>query len=192
MGLLGFRRRQKDRGQPRSSPDGLRSMFGRVLDISLSGVRVALEPDAEISVGDLRTFWVRGENGGIALRGRVRWRREAKGDEPRQCGMAFEGLTPLLRSQLKALIEGRSGHPPALALQVEVEDLYLILGVTRDASEDTLRRAYYTLARALHPDCSTSRDATARFTLVSKAYKVLRDPELRARYDRMLAGSVAA
>lgn len=192
MGLREFLRRQKERAHPRIAPEGLRSMFGRVLDISLSGVRVALEADAEVATGDLRTFWVRGSEGGIALRGRVRWMKDAKGDEPRQCGLAFEAMTPALRAQLKALMAGRPGADPALALQVEVEDLYLILGVTREASADELRRAYHTLARALHPDCSTSRDATERFTLISKAYKVLRDPELRARYDRMLSGSVAA
>ncbi|MCC6284773.1 MAG: DnaJ domain-containing protein [Phycisphaerales bacterium] len=192
MGFKGLFRRQRDRAHPRIVREGLRSMFGQVLDISLSGVRVALEPDAEISPGDVRTFWVRGADGGLALRGRVRWLKEAKGEEPRRCGLALEGLTPALRHQLQALIEGRPAEAPALALQVEVQDLYLVLGVARDASQETMRRAYHTLARALHPDCSTSRDAADRFTLVSKAYKVLRDPDLRARYDRMLAGSVAA
>lgn len=65
------------------------------------------------------------------------------------------------------------------------EDYYALLGVSRDASDEEIKRAYRRLARELHPD-STGGDpeAEARFKEIGKAWAVLRDPERRARYDQ--------
>ena len=68
---------------------------------------------------------------------------------------------------------------------MEFKDYYEIMGVTRDASQDEIKRAYRKLARKYHPDVSKEADAEARFKEVGEAYEVLKDPEKRAAYDEL-------
>jgi molecular chaperone DnaJ len=64
-------------------------------------------------------------------------------------------------------------------------DLYELLGVGRDATDEELKRAYRTKAREFHPDTNHAGSGDdEHFKEISLAYEVLRDPERRARYDR--------
>lgn len=62
-------------------------------------------------------------------------------------------------------------------------DHYDVLGVSREATPEEIKKAYRRLARELHPDVNPSEDASERFKLVTHAYDVLSDPEQRQRYD---------
>jgi molecular chaperone DnaJ len=63
-------------------------------------------------------------------------------------------------------------------------DYYQILGVSRDASAEQIKKAYRQLAMKLHPDVATEADAGERFKKVAEAYEVLQDPKKRDLYDR--------
>ncbi len=62
------------------------------------------------------------------------------------------------------------------------------MGVSRDASQDDIKRAYRKLARKYHPDVSKESDAEERFKELGEAYEVLKDPQKRAAYDRLGRG----
>lgn len=63
-------------------------------------------------------------------------------------------------------------------------DLYEVLGVSKSATADEIRRAHRKKARELHPDINKAPDAPARFAELQEAYEVLSDEKKRAQYDR--------
>ena len=63
-------------------------------------------------------------------------------------------------------------------------DLYAVLEVDHNATQEELKRAYRRLARQHHPDTNSDPAAEAKFKEVSQAYEILSDPERRANYDR--------
>lgn len=65
-----------------------------------------------------------------------------------------------------------------------MSDHYQVLGVSPDASQDEIKKAYRKLARELHPDVNPSPEAEEKFKHVTHAYEVLSDPQSRAQYDR--------
>lgn len=64
------------------------------------------------------------------------------------------------------------------------KDLYEVLGVSRDASEAEIKKAFRRKARELHPDVNKAPDAEDQFKELNEAYDVLSDANKRAQYDR--------
>lgn len=69
-------------------------------------------------------------------------------------------------------------------MPVMTKDLYEVLGVDRNASDDEIKKAFRKQARECHPDVSKEPDAEERFKELNEAYDVLSDPQKRAQYDR--------
>lgn len=68
----------------------------------------------------------------------------------------------------------------------ELPDYYKILGLARDATQEEIKRQYRKLAKKSHPDKTKDEEAREIMTGLNKAYEVLSDRELRAKYDSCL------
>jgi DnaJ domain len=66
------------------------------------------------------------------------------------------------------------------------KDHYAVLGVARDAPPEVIRAAYRVLAQKYHPDRNTAPDAGRRAEQINVAYSILKEPALRAEYDKQL------
>ena len=67
---------------------------------------------------------------------------------------------------------------------MDYKDYYAILGVPRDADEQTIKSAFRRMARVYHPDVNANKaESTEMFKEINEAYTVLSDPDKRARYD---------
>ena len=69
-------------------------------------------------------------------------------------------------------------------MAIEIKDYYFILGISKSAGDEEIRRAFRKLARLYHPDIAgNDRASEDKFKEVNEAYEVLSDPEKRKRYD---------
>jgi curved DNA-binding protein len=70
-----------------------------------------------------------------------------------------------------------------MKITMEFQDYYKILGLSQNASQDEIHRAYRKLARKYHPDVNKDKSAEERFKKINEANEVLKDPEKRKLYD---------
>lgn len=66
----------------------------------------------------------------------------------------------------------------------ETKDYYQILGITKNAGADEIKKAYRKLALQYHPDRNKTKEAESKFKEITKAYEVLSDPKKKETYDQ--------
>ena len=80
-------------------------------------------------------------------------------------------------------------HKVGIEVQA-TRDLYKLLGLPREASQDDIRKAHRKLVRKHHPDAKLGdRSSEERFKEIQRAYEVLSDPDKRREYDKKLRPS---
>jgi len=62
-------------------------------------------------------------------------------------------------------------------------DYYGILGVTRNAGQDDIKKAFRQLVKQYHPDANPNSDTTTQFQTINKAYQILSEPQSRQQYN---------
>ncbi len=189
-----------ERAHARIAVDRLRWQLGEVLDLSESGMCVRLALGAVPAIGSIQKFNLRSGTTTVEVLGRIQWlSNQRRGSSSIHAGIRFIDLSPeqgaaifhaLRHGDLPAQAKN-SAPRPAIEADVEVEDLYAVLGISRTATGEQLKQAFRTLAQTLHPDHTADPAAHARFTLVHKSYSVLKDPSKRQRYDLLLARKAA-
>jgi curved DNA-binding protein CbpA len=65
-----------------------------------------------------------------------------------------------------------------------MENLYTILGVAPNATDDEIKKVYRSLAMRFHPDRNDAPGAEVRFKSITKAYEILSDPVKRDEYNQ--------
>merc|ERR1712227_296926 len=102
------------------------------------------------------------------------------------------GTHPIFESDFDCLTEYRNRvgvrmKASFLVFLVSVlnqDDYYAKLGIEKNASSKEIRKAFKKLAITMHPDKSDDPDAHEKFLEINKIYEVLKDDELRKKYDR--------
>mgnify|MGYP001482485976 CR=1 FL=1 len=177
--------------------------FGEVVDISATGMRVRRPGKPFVVPGAVENFVLVAGFGPLPLRGRIAWvRKPLPFGRSFTFGVQFLNLDDVTKDRLRHIGQyGFDNGPPPetvedrakrkILAEIEIEDLYPILGVSPDASESELSAAYRTLVRRWHPDVCDDADAGEKMGRITKAYKILRDRDLRRRYDQMRASAKA-
>lgn len=66
------------------------------------------------------------------------------------------------------------------------KDYYKILGISKDATLEEIKKSYRTLVKKYHPDISRTKETEEMLKIINEAYKTLSNPKLREQYDKQL------
>ncbi len=163
---------------------------GKIADITGSGMRMLVGKGELPEVGDVQSYAFSDGSDIIEIKGTVKWIKNGSRFARRsEVGVEFVKLQPAVRDAiLRLAVQGQlgmshTGDQPT-SVTVGVPNLYTMLGVVHCASPDEIKAAFRKECRRWHPDVNNTPEAAQRFDELNKAYSVLKDPDMRARYDQ--------
>ena len=187
----------------------LQCPVGDVMDVSREGFRLSSYKRLKLKPGEVHQFVLRTGTQQIRVQARVQWvklatflpmrweagflivdGRRGVGEAVLQLGQY--GCAGVTADDADKINSAGAPNDGVMKAEMEIEDLYAVLGVEPESGEQEIKAAYRKLAQTVHPDYSDEPDAAARFDRVAKAWSVLGDSRRRAWYDAMRNGEFAA
>jgi hypothetical protein len=185
----------RKRKSARYGTDMLKCPFGALVDLSGTGLRLRCEGKPVFRQGQVVPLSLESPQSRMTIRSRVVWiKKKGFRSKVYEVGFEFVDLDSRLSVALQNLaqfgfiprtegIPSTPPPPPKIKSKEALPDYYAALGLAVGATTAQIHEAYRTLARQYHPDANKSPDAAVIFDAISKAYRVLRDEELREGYD---------
>lgn len=191
---------QRPRRDERYETSGMSCPLGDVVNLSASGMQICTSGKPAVLRGEQKQFVLRTTKQTLTVSGSVVWmRRRSPLSGQYAMGVRFVDSGPAIGEALVAFAKYGFVCPGEQGLSHErvanatihktsklVEDYYRILGVERRATQSEIRRAYWALAKANHPDMTSDPKAGVRFRRVNEAREVLLDPMKRRRFDDLI------
>lgn len=180
------------RRYPRFSTKVITCSLGDVVDLSAGGIRLRGRGKTPVCRGQIVPLTLKAHDSDTITKARVVHIRRV-GLRTWEAGFAFVDLRPSLVNDIENL--GQSGEipqwtyiPPRMVrAEATLPDYYGALGLKPNAKIEDIRKAFHVRAKKFHPDVNPDETASAKFMRVIEAYKVLRDPDKRKKYDLLYA-----
>ncbi|MEM8737441.1 MAG: DnaJ domain-containing protein [Planctomycetota bacterium] len=180
------------RRMPRHATDAIQCGLGEVLDLSGSGMRVAIKGRCAIRTGQVLPLKLKTPHGTMTLSARVVWRRRSGLLGGAQVGLHFDGIKPSQSVALATIARfgfiAPDGVKPAqdtpasvgqsptqVEANIVLAEYYERLGLPTDASPQDVKEAYRKLARTYHPDVAPGPENQRKFMLLREAYDLIND-----------------
>lgn len=182
---------------PRHETDVVRCALGEIVDLSGTGMRVAVAGRCPFKVGQALPIKLKTPNGTLALRARAVWRRRTGLLGGYQIGFNFDGITPQQSMALGTIArfgfiaasdvsapqsasKQASPGPVQVEASIVLAEYYECLGLEPDATPEQIKIAYRKLARQYHPDVAPGEENKQKFLELRQAYDLLCDHTRRA------------
>ena len=180
------------RRYPRFSTNVIACSLGDVVDLSAGGIRLRGRGKTPVCRGQIIPLTLKAHDSETVTKARVVHIRRV-GLRTWEAGFAFVDLRPSLVNDIEHL--GKTGEiphwtyiPPRMVrAEASLPDYYGALGLKQNAKLEDIRKSFHARAKKFHPDVNPDPSASSKFVRVIEAYKILRDPEKRKKYDLLYA-----
>jgi len=166
--------------------------LGEVAELSAGGIRLRGRGKTPVCRGQIIPLSLKAHDSEAQTKARVVHIRRV-GLRTWEAGFAFVDLRPSLVNDIENL--GKTGEiprwtyipPRQLRAEASLPDYYGALGLRQNANLEDIRKSFHARAKKYHPDVNPDPAAVPKFMRMLEAYKVLKDPDKRKKYDLLYA-----